>query len=225
MLVFLILYFSFFIVHLSSRIGIVALYVVLLLNLVRHIRKHKSWIKGVVVLFAIHGLLAFIVLNVGVTKYRFQHIFGFEYYTGYKVNDGQHKLKLWNAAIGANENFLFGNGMGDINSALKEKFASLKSTKAITENYNSHNQYIEYYVGLGFLGFVVFTYLLLYYGYMFLKHGNFLGFQFIVITAILCLTESLWSRHHGIVFSVIFLGVILGLNNHIPTSNRPSKNF
>lgn len=210
--VLLILYFSFFIVHLSSRIGILALYFLLLFNVVLYIRASKSWKKGALILVAVHLALFAIVWNIGVTKYRIQHIFGFEYYNGYKVNDGQHKLRLWGAAIKSNHNFLFGNGMGDINSSLNQAYTNLDNKKALNENYNAHNQFIEYYVGLGIVGVLAFTYLLFYYGYAFLRAKNFLGLQFILITAILCLTESLWSRHHGIVFFVMALGVIRQLN-------------
>lgn len=208
----LILYFSFFIIHLSSRIGLMALYIVLVIRIVHFIRLRKAWLQGLLVLFIVHLALGLIVWNVGVTKYRIQHIFGFEYYTGYKVNDGQHKLKLWGAAINANDNFIFGNGMGDIEQGLLSKYRAIDSEKAVKEHYNSHNQYIEYYVGLGIIGLITFTYLLGYYAFKFLKHNNFEGFLFIVITAILCVTESIWSRHHGIMFFVAFLGVLWGLN-------------
>lgn len=211
--VLLILYFSFFIVHLSSRIGILALYFLLLFNVVLYIRASKSWKKGALILVAVHFALFAIVWNIGITKYRIQHIFGFEYYTGYKVNDGQHKLRLWGAAIKANHNFLFGNGMGDINSSLNQAYTNLDNAKAVNENYNAHNQFIEYYVGLGIVGVVAFTYLLFHYGFAFLKAKNFLGLQFILITTVLCLTESLWSRHHGIVFFVMVLGILWSLNS------------
>ena len=210
--VLLIMYFSFFIVHLSSRIGILALYFLLLFNVVLYIRASKSWKKGALILVAVHLALFAIVWNIGVAKYRIQHIFGFEYYTGYKVNDGQHKLRLWGAAINANHNFLFGNGMGDINSSLNQAYTNLNNAKAVNENYNAHNQFIEYYVGLGIVGVLAFTYLLFHYGYTFLMAKNFLGLQFILITTILCLTESLWSRHHGVVFFVMTIGVLWSLN-------------
>ncbi len=212
--VFLILYFSFFIVHLSSRIGLMGLYLVLLYNVVLFIKSSGSWKKGALILAVVHLTLFAIVWNIGVTKYRIQHIFGFEYYTGYKVNDGQHKLRLWGAAIKANHNFLFGNGMGDINRTLKEQYASLKNEKAIDENYNAHNQFIEYYVGIGILGLFTFLYILYNYTRTFLTANNYMGLQFIVITSILCLTESLWSRHHGIVFFVMMLGVFWQLNKN-----------
>ena len=176
--------------------------------------------KSVVLVLIFHALLFFTVLNIGVTKYRFQHILGFTYYTGYTVNDGSHKLKLWNAALKANKNVFFGNGMGDIEASLKEQFLNAGLTKPIVENYNSHNQYIEYYVGMGIVGFIVFCSVLFYYAKVFYRNDNQIGFQFICITAILCLTECLWSRHHGIVFSMIMIGLLQGLKSTKKLSNE-----
>lgn len=215
----IIIYFSFFIVHLSSRIAIVVLYLLFIFNILFFAIKHKALVKSLVWLTVLHLLLAFTILNIGVTKYRFQHIFGFTYYTGYKVNDGHHKLKLWNAALSANENFLIGNGMGDVDASLKEAYTKVAMTKAAKEDYNSHNQYIEYYVGLGVIGLVTFCFLLAYYSIHFYKRKNLLGFQFMAITATICITECLFTRHHGLAFFVFMLGLLWKLQSE-PLENE-----
>lgn len=210
-LLFAVIYLSFFILHLSSRVAIVILYVVIIYNILNYTFEHNGSYKRVLSILIFHGFIFFMLLNIGVTKYRFQHIFGFTYYTGYTVNDSNHKLKLWNAALKANKNFWFGNGMGDIQTSLEEQFANAELTKPVAENYNSHNQYIEYYVGLGIIGFVAFCYMLFYYARIFLKNKNPIGFQFICVTAIMCLTECLFNRHQGVVFFVFFLGILWNL--------------
>jgi len=208
----IIAYLSFFVIHLSSRTSIVILYLIIIYNILDYSFKSKELLKGVLFLLLFHSFLAYVVLNVGVTKYRFQHIFGFTYYTGYTVNDGNHKLNLWSAALKANNNILIGNGMGDIQSSLQIEYAKAGLIKPLRENYNSHNQYIEYYVGLGFLGFLTLCYLLLYYALVFLRENNQIGFQFIAITGIICLTECVFSRHHGIVFFCFMLFLLLGFS-------------
>lgn len=215
-------YFSFFIVHLSSRIAIFILYVLIMYNILNYAFKHRMILKSIAFVFVFHALISFMVLNVGVTKYRFQHIIGFTYYTGYTVNDGSHKLKLWNAALKANKNVFFGNGMGDIEASLKEQFLNAGLTKPIAENYNSHNQYIEYYVGMGIIGLITFCYVLFYYVKVFYRNNNQIGFQLMCVTAIFCLTECLWSRHHGIVFSMLMIGLLQHLNC---TKNFPKNLF
>lgn len=199
------LYYSIFIVHLSSRMPILVLYLIIMLNLLQYIRKNKKTIRGLFLITLFHSLAFFIIMNIGVTKYRFQHLLGFTYYTGYTVNDSNHKIKLWSAAIKANHNIIIGNGIGDIQSSLNEQYKEANLKKPLQEEYNSHNQYIQYYVGMGIIGLSVFLYVLFYYARNFVKNKNAVGFQFILIVAIISFTECLWNRHNGIVFIVFML--------------------
>ena len=210
------IYFSIFIVQLSSRMAIVILYAVILFNLIQYIITEKNIIPGVFLLILFHSLAFILIMNIGVTKYRFQHLMGFTYYTGYTVNDSNHKIKLWTAAINANQNILLGNGIGDVQTSLNEQYEKASLKTPLTLKYNSHNQYIQYYVGLGILGLSVFIYLLFYYTKLFIITKNSIGLQFILVVAILSFTECLWNRHNGIVF-IIFMIMLLELTGR----NKP----
>ena len=211
-------YLSFFIIHLSSRVGIVILYAIILHQIFRVLIKKKAIVQGLILLVGFHLFLFLLISQIGITKYRFQHIFGFKYYTGYEVNDGNHKLALWSEAVSSNEQFLFGNGIGDIGDSLKEQFANAGLKKPAERGYNSHNQYIEYYVGIGFIGMILFLNVLFYYFRNFFRSSNHIGIYFIFALSIFCITECIWNRHHGIVFSVIMLGVLHFLNSGSPGS-------
>ncbi|CAG2534645.1 O-antigen ligase like membrane protein [Maribacter dokdonensis] len=216
LLLLIFIYFSLFIVQLSSRMAIVILYLVTLFNLVQYIIKQKKIIKGLSLLVLFHFLAFILIMNIGVTKYRFQHLSGFTYYTGYTVNDSNHKIKLWTAAINANQNILLGNGIGDVQTSLNEQYEKAGLKTPLTLKYNSHNQYIQYYVGLGILGLTVFIYLLFYYTKLFIITKNSIGLQFILVVAILSFTECLWNRHNGIVF-IAFMIMLLELKGR----NKP----
>lgn len=216
LLLLIFIYFSLFIVQLSSRMAIVILYLVTLFNLVQYIIKQKKIIKGLSLLVLFHFLAFILIMNIGVTKYRFQHLLGFTYYTGYTVNDSNHKIKLWTAAINANQNILLGNGIGDVQTSLNEQYEKAGLKTPLTLKYNSHNQYIQYYVGLGILGLSVFIYLLFYYTKLFIITKNSIGLQFILVVAILSFTECLWNRHNGIVF-IVFMIMLLELTGR----NKP----
>ncbi|WP_300027150.1 O-antigen ligase [uncultured Maribacter sp.] len=216
LLLLIFIYFSLFIVQLSSRMAIVILYLVTLFNLVQYIIKQKKIIKGLSLLVLFHFLAFILIMNIGVTKYRFQHLLGFTYYTGYTVNDSNHKIKLWTAAINANQNILLGNGIGDVQTSLNEQYEKAGLKTPLTLKYNSHNQYIQYYVGLGILGLSVFIYLLFYYTKLFVITKNSIGLQFILVVAILSFTECLWNRHNGIVF-IAFMIMLLELKGR----NKP----
>lgn len=207
-------YLSFFIIHLSSRIGIVILYGIILHQILTVFIRKRAFVRGLILLVGFHAILFLFISQIGITKYRFQHIFGFTYYTGYQVNDGSHKLALWSEAIGANEQFLFGNGIGDVASTLSKRFESAGLDRSAERGYNSHNQYIEYYVGMGLIGAVLFLYILYFYFRKFQRANNRLGIYFIAALAVFCITECVWDRHHGIVFSVILIGILHFLNSN-----------
>ena len=210
------IYFSIFIVQLSSRMAIVILYLVTLFNLVQYIITQKKIIKGISLIVLFHSLAFILIMNIGVTKYRFQHLLGFTYYTGYTVNDSNHKMKLWTAAINANDNILFGNGIGDVQTALNAAYEKADLKTPLKLQYNSHNQYIQYYVGLGIIGLFAFLYLLFYYAKLFIVNKNSVGLQFILVVAILSFTECLWNRHNGVVFIVFMFVLLTQIENNKP---------
>jgi O-antigen ligase len=216
LLLLIFIYFSIFIVQLSSRMAIVILYLVTLFNLVQYIVEKKKIIKGLSLLILFHSLAFILIMNIGVTKYRFQHLMGFTYYTGYTVNDSNHKIKLWTAAISANQNIFLGNGIGDVQTALNNEYEKADLKTPLLLEYNSHNQYIQYYVGLGIIGLATFLYLLFYYTKLFIVTKNTVGLQFILVIAILSFTECLWNRHNGIVF-IVFMIMLLELTGR----NKP----
>jgi O-antigen ligase len=199
------IYLSFFLIQLSSRISIAALYLIIMFNIIYYIIQKKAYLKGVLLIISFHLLSFLLIMNIGVTKYRFQHLLGFTYYTGYTVNDGNHKIDLWSAAINANENFLFGNGMANIQNSLNKEYLKRGLKKELRENYNSHNQYIQYYVGLGVIGLLLFIFILFYYGRLFIKTKNILGFQYVLVVSLISFTECLWDRHNGLVFIIFTL--------------------
>jgi len=186
-----------------------------MLNIIQHMISHKKLLKGIVMLTLFHLISFIIIMNVGVTKYRFQHLLGFTYYTGYTVNDSDHKIQLWSAAINANDNVLLGNGVGDIQSSLNKQYVISDLKKPLELEYNSHNQYLEYYVGYGIIGLILFLYIFYYYGRFFIQHKNFIGIQFLIITLIISLTECLWNRHNGIVFIVFVLLLLYKYNYEV----------
>lgn len=228
--VILIIYFSIFIIQLSSRIAIVTLYIIILFNIVHSTIHTKNILKTVGILGVFHIVALAIIMNVGVTKYRFQHLLGFSYYTGYTVNDTDHKIKLWSSALNANNNFLFGNGIGDVQESLNQQYKENNLQKPLKMGYNSHNQYIEYYVGLGCLGLIGFIYIFIYYLFYFYKNKNNVGIQYITTIALLSFTECLWNRHNGIVFIIFWLFILTNTqtrrfkNPKLASINNVNKN-
>lgn len=191
-------YLSFFIFHLSSRLPIVVLFLIFNGAIVYYFFLKKKLRLGVIYLLLLYGITFFVGYNVRITRYRFQQIFGFTYANGIEYNDGYNKLQQWNAGIKANQNFLFGEGIGDANNEIYKSYEYLGLDAYAKKRYNAHNQFIQSFAGLGVLGLVVLLAIFGYTLYVFIKEKDFLGILFVLTSLILFLTESMLERHHGI---------------------------
>ncbi|MFK5878245.1 MAG: O-antigen ligase family protein [Flavobacteriaceae bacterium] len=88
-------------------------------------------------------------------------------------------------------------------------FKKNKDMVAYNENYNAHNQFFEYLSTFGVVGGVSYF---IFFGYLFfitLKHRN--GFlMFMVLGLFLaCITESIFERSLGAVFSALLIAILL----------------
>lgn len=130
----------------------------------------------------------------------------FERFTYFlQVND-QPRLVNWKASLEIiRENFLFGVGTGDAIDILNTKrdvdwFEALRT-------YNAHNQYLETFLRLGFVGFVALLFLFLPQFKRAFQGRSVLYQSFLFIMCFSLLTESMFCRNKGILFFVFFSGI------------------
>lgn len=199
-----IVYFVFFTIHLSARLPIMVMYLLVTMSaLVYQYKKGRIW-KGIGIFFIANMLVAALLYNVRVTRYRFQQIFGITYGNGTKANDGAHKLNLWGAAIGSNKNFFFGEGIGDSKEKIIEELKIRSLENEHQKQLNSHNQYIETYVSTGMLGLLTYLFICLALLAYFYKQRNPYGVILILAFMMCTLTESMLERNKGIAFISFF---------------------
>lgn len=208
-------YFSFFVLHLSARTPIVAVFLIYNFYILYFFFKKKKLLKGLLYLLLFYIITGIAGYNIKATRYRFQHIFGFTYYNGIHHDDGLNKLKQWEAGLLANQNFIFGNGIGDANNEIFTSYRNLALDTYAEREYNAHNQFIQTFVSLGLFGLVVMLFIFLFYFMFFYVNSFFLGYVLIGITFLLFQTESYLERHNGI---VMFVFLICFLTNCIEKS-------
>jgi O-antigen ligase len=202
-----ILFLFFYTIHLSSRLPIVALLLVSTVFYFKKLLVHNSLSKAFFKLFILIGIVFTLLLSVRSTRYRFAEVFGMKYSSGLYIKSGPDKLEQWAAAIDANENVLFGNGLGDVNESLIASNKRHGLMKNANRKYNAHNQYIQTYVGLGIIGLILLFGIFLY-SWDTKKPLFKLNNYFLIYLSIVFLSESYLQRHHGIVFIVFILCVI-----------------
>jgi O-antigen ligase len=116
------------------------------------------------------------------------------------------RLAIWRCSFDLIEQHgLIGLGTGDVQDELQKAYEKRKFYFASRyNNYNAHNQYIQQLLSHGIIGLVS---LLLSIGigfYLAFKQKNTLYFYFLVIFAVICLTESFLEINKGIIWYSFF---------------------
>ncbi|NLJ83073.1 MAG: O-antigen ligase family protein [Bacteroidales bacterium] len=112
---------------------------------------------------------------------------------------------IWsNACEVAKENLPWGTGAGDVKAALKLNYAKNLHFDYYLRAYNCHNQYLQFLVALGIIGFLLFVGGQLYALFISCKKKYFLFAIFTLVVSINFLTESMLERQAGVVFFALF---------------------
>lgn len=124
------------------------------------------------------------------------------------------RVLIWKEALGIiGGNFITGVGSGDTNDALYESYRKNGLTGAYEHKLNAHNQYLQTFVGLGFIGFSVFMLLTLGQLVRAILKKNFIFFLFMFLTVINFMVESMLQKAAGVLFFVFFL-CLFSLDNY-----------
>jgi len=192
-------YFTFFVFHLSARLPIATLFLFYNLAIVYYFFKQRKIALGITILLLFYIVTSLVIYNVRITRYRFQHLIGFTYSDGTQHDDGIDKLLQWKASIAANNNIVFGNGIGDANQDIVDSYLGYNLKKNAEREYNAHNQFIQTYVGMGLIGLCLLLFIFIYYFKLFYRKKDVMPAILILLTFILYQTESYLERHNGIV--------------------------
>ena len=92
-----------------------------------------------------------------------------------------------------------GYGIGDVQEVLSKQLATDGFTVLSKENYNSHNEYLQIGLAVGFLGFFSFLFSFFFFLFSFIKKGNSNGIVFFLFFSFVFLFESFLERQNGII--------------------------
>ncbi len=115
------------------------------------------------------------------------------------------RILVWKAAIDIiKNNFWIGVGTGDAKDTMLEKYKEKGMTYEYENKLNSHNQYLNTFIALGFIGFFVLLLCFavpLYFSY---HEKTMLFASFIIVVGINFLFESMLERQEGVIFYAFF---------------------
>lgn len=191
--------FFLFLFELSSRVAFLAF----ILALVFSVIQKRNIKKGILISLFIVGAI--------ILSLKFD-------YLGNKFSgliDGSGKVKIeriqrWDHIIREfkkEDKLMFGVGSGDTEEVYTRAYINGDFKTALVENYNAHNQLLEFFVSNGFLGLIIFTWVILFFAFKTRLKGEALSFFIIIV--LLSIIESFLSRAKGVFIFSFFLSFYL----------------
>ncbi len=205
----LIVYFSIFIILLSSKAGIISLLLVFLFSIAYYIINEKKIIHGLM-LTVLTGLMFYLLMVI--FPYSINRMIDYQIAvknTVAETKDEKQKtdsrIEIWSVSTHIiKNNFLIGVGTGDVKDKLLERYRNEGIDEAFFKEYNTHNQYLQTFIALGIIGFLALVLLLLLPAYYAFRKKIFLYFMFLMIVAVNFLVESMLETQDGVVFYAFF---------------------
>ncbi|GAL62284.1 O-antigen ligase family protein [Algibacter lectus] len=187
---------------LSSRGVIFSLIILLILYLVKNIVRGKKQKQGFVFLC----LLFICVLMLFTFNRRMNEMIKFDTYTSLNSNySNSFRVNIYNCAINIFKGSPFwGYGVGDAQDELNNCY-SYKDQLLLNNNYNSHNQYLDFSIKLGLLGLVAFMVFLIA-NYQYAKSSkDELLMCVIIFYCMNFFSENILVRQSGLILFIFFI--------------------
>ncbi len=204
-----ILFFTIFILLLSSKTGLVIHFIALVFCVVSMFFKGKNYVK--ILISTLLGILLFLscLFYVPEINQRFKGLLMVLNAKGLDKTSTEStavRVLIWKEATEImQQHLLIGVSPGDANDALYTGYQQAGLTGAYAKKLNAHSQYFQTGVGLGLLGLLS---LLALFVIPLLENRNKLIVLFVLITTLNFLTESMLQTMAGCIFLGYFYGVI-----------------
>lgn len=106
----------------------------------------------------------------------------------------------------------FGYGFGDVRDALVSCYVSTQPFMVKT-NYNSHNQYLSIWLGMGIFGLLILFYFIYFNMSLALSGSDYLGFSILVLFSVIMFFENILERQTGVVLFALLINFFAFSNN------------
>lgn len=127
------------------------------------------------------------------------------YPEGIHFNSFNIRMAIYNCSFELiKDSPIMGFGPGDTQEILNNCYHKF-DTKAFDDiNYNSHNQYLDYYLSFGIIGFILIVSLFVYYLKNAIKSRDYQYINFLVLFYVVFLIENVLVRNTGLVLFTLF---------------------
>jgi O-antigen ligase len=198
------LFFSFIIVLLSSKMGLLTMVILYAGFLVYFVISRKKYLFGLAGMAAI--IIGFLAMLHFAPDLKIRLTTAISALTNKNTNEAEAestavRMLVWKAANQViSEHPVIGTGTGDAKDELMKEYEKRGMTGAIEHKLNAHNEFYQVFVALGLLGFVVLLisiFLPLIFAY---RSGNTIYILFLFIIILNFLTEAMFEKQAGVMF-------------------------
>lgn len=203
-----------------SKAGILIMVVTVIPLIIAMSIRYYSWLVGVVISFAVIGMIIFSLFASPTLRRRFgkmmegmQNVSATHNIT---VESSASRVIMWSTSMKLiKENPVLGVGTGDVSDALDQKNIELGNTGVAEQSLNAHNQYLNTWVQLGLIGLIP---LLMIFITAFRNAFRHSSIPLIIVASVLFLTllfESFLETQAGII-PVTFLICLFSIKSSEP---------
>ncbi len=125
------------------------------------------------------------------------------------------RIHVWRISVELAIHSFLGTGAGDVNDDLKKAYKENDLDFAVNKSLNAHNQYIQIWLGGGYIGLILFLLWLIVPSIMAYQTKNILALLLILMLALHFLTESMFESQSGLNFFPMMIVLILLAPNKI----------
>ncbi len=196
----------------GSKSGIIATFIILLYIFINFGFKKNKILVAIFIFF-------FIITSVLVLKFNPRFITSEKTLSSYKnvlkspeLENSSTSLRIlaWNATIEViKENAIFGVGAGDVKDELIKKYEELNYVYLVKYKLNSHNQFLETWLGQGLVGFILLLLLFIVPFISAVKNGDIVLQSFLILVFINFLFESMLNTQAGTIFFAFFYSFLV----------------
>ncbi len=204
------LYIAFFIVMISSKIGVITLILTTILWICS--RQARNKFSVIILLICIVLIIPISIYKFPFLKDRFSISFNFDYKQkyGHLWTSTGYRLAIWSSAIETiKESPIFGYGTAGGQKALENTYAKHEFVWGLRDSLNPHNEFFSTLLDVGIPGFCILLLIFALPLIRAMKEGDFLVFSFVMICLLFCLIESILLRQKGIIFFSFFYSFLL----------------
>jgi O-antigen ligase len=202
--------------HLGTLAGILAIALVLMTYTTWQFSKRFGWFSSVWIGLATLTIGLVLALQSQEIKADAQNAFNFTksyldnptaFVKGRKepLQGNEVRLILWTASYQIGKQHPFGLGLGGLEPALAQKLIRWGYPQQAEKEFNPHNQLLQIWNEIGWLGLGIFGFLLSILTLHFYQNRNLAALLLTFVFLIFCLFESILQRESGIVFFLCWL--------------------